>query len=191
MRAFAAIELDDGLREALSRLARATQAAQPPLRLRWVSPQNQHLTLHFFSEIDPAMAAPIAPALERATSGIAPFELTLAASGCFPSIYKPNVLWVGVSDPGGALKRLQRAVSAELALIGYPAEARGFTPHLTLARVPREAGASTRKALGEWFLKQPPPPPYGMLVRHLHLIQSDLQRGGPVYTPLAAIPLLG
>ena len=185
MRAFAAVELDDAMRAALAQILQAMQLARPPLSVKWVGPQSQHVTLHFFGEIPATNVEHIAQALQRATTQVAPFELALGELGCFPNIYKPNVLWVGVRDPSGGLKRLQRLVSGELARIGYPPEARGFAPHLTLARVPREAPTPQKKALGEWFLQQAPPvPQQAMHVTHIHLIQSELQRTGPRYTPL-------
>src|SRR6476661_8114890 len=183
MRVFAAVELDDAMRAALAQVLQALQVARPPLSVKWVSPQLQHVTLHFFGEIPATAVEPIAQALQRATTQVAPFELALGELGCFPNIHKPNVLWIGVRDTSGGLKRLQRLVSGELERTGYPPEARGFAPHLTLARVPREAPTPQKKALGEWFVQQAPPAPQqAMPVRHVHLIQSELQRTGPRYT---------
>jgi 2'-5' RNA ligase len=99
------------------------------------------------------------------------------------------VLWVGVRDNTGSLKPLQRAVSVELERIGYPPEARGFAPHLTLARVPRDAPTAKKRTLGEWFVRQVPPVSQTMRVIHVYLIQSELQRTGPRYTRLFAAEL--
>jgi 2'-5' RNA ligase len=51
--------------------------------------------------------------------------------------------------------------------------------------VPRAAPTPQKKALGEWFVQQAPPlPQQAMRVTQVHLIQSELQRTGPRYTPL-------
>lgn len=184
MRTFVAIELNDALREALTQAISALEEAGPPFKLKWVAPQNQHLTLQFLGEIEARQVGGIAQALQQAVVGIAPFEITLAEIGCFPNIHKPNVLWVGVREPSGALKRLAKAVGAQLEQIGFPLEARGFTPHLTLARVPRHANARERRALGEWFIRQSLPVPQTMRVSALHLMRSELFPSGPRYTPL-------
>jgi 2'-5' RNA ligase len=190
MRAFASVELDDAIRAALAQVLQAMQAARPPVSVKWVSPQLQHLTLHFFGDIPASEVEHISQALQRATAQVAPFDLALGDLGCFPNIFKPNVLWVGVRDTSGGLKPLQRLVSGELERIGHPPEARGFAPHLTLARVPREVPTPQKKALGEWFVQQAPPPQQqAMRVTHVHLIQSELQRTGPRYTPLFAAEL--
>ncbi|MEP7199026.1 MAG: RNA 2',3'-cyclic phosphodiesterase [Chloroflexota bacterium] len=193
MRAFIAIELDDTLRDALSQTLRALQAAKPPLKLKWVAPQRQHLTLHFLGEIEPSRVNAIARAMEQAVSGVAPFGIALADIGCFPHIYKPNVLWVGVREPTGALKRLQQSLDAQVGRIGFAPRwskdhlARAFTPHLTLARVPRDASAAAKKALGEWFVAQSPPVPTTMRVTQLHLMQSELLPSGALYTALRIV----
>jgi RNA 2',3'-cyclic 3'-phosphodiesterase len=230
MRAFAAIELDAGLCDALSAAIRAMQAAKPPLTPKWVTPEHQHLTLHFFGEIDTNRADEITLALHRAAGRVAPFEISLAELGCFPNIYKPNVLWVGVHESSGALMRLHKAVEAALAPLGIAPEPRAFTPHLTLARVPRDAGTPAlrhsdtptsaseqacigagvhrsrrspignsgrglpeqvvaKKALGDWFVRQPPPAPVVQRVEQIHLMRSDLFSEGHRHTTLSIAPL--
>ena len=126
MRAFVAIELDAGLCDAISAAIAAMQAAKPPVKVRWVRPEHQHLTLHFFGEIDAGRADDISGALRRAAGRVAPFDITPAELGCFPNIYKPSVLWVGVHEPSGALMRLQKEVERELAALGFAPEPRAF-----------------------------------------------------------------
>jgi 2'-5' RNA ligase len=192
VRAFAAIELDSVVRDALAGAARTLHAAKPPLKLKWVSPDHQHVTLHFFGDIDANRVDEITQALRRAAGRVAPFEITLADLGCFPNIYKPNVLWAGMREPDSALKRLHTEVSAELALIGFASDSRAFTPHLTLARVPREADIRQKKALGEWFVRQAvEPAAAGLRVTQVCLMRSELLRGGPHYTTLSVAPLAG
>ncbi len=189
MRAFIAIELDTLAREALGRTLRALQGAGAPVRLKWVAPEHQHLTLHFFGDLAPARVDEVERALEQAASGVAPFDLALAEVGCFPNAQRPNVLWIGVREPSGALARLHGAVNGELARLGFEADARAFTPHLTLARVPREVNPRERRALGEWFGRQPPPAAQTMRVTQVHFIQSELLREGPKYTTLKVTEL--
>ena len=189
MRAFVAIKLDADLCDALSATVRAMQAAKPPLKLKWVTPEHQHLTLHFFGEIDTNRADEITQALHRDAARGAPFEISLAELGCFPNIYKPNVLWVGIREPNGSLRRLQKSIEAELVPLGFASEPRSFTPHLTLARVPHDAGSAVRRALGDWFVRQPPPTCVVQRVERIHLMRSDLFPGGHRYTTLSTAAL--
>jgi 2'-5' RNA ligase len=189
MRAFVAIELDAELCDALSAAVRGMQAASPPLKLKWVKPEHQHLTLHFFGEINAGRVEEIGGALRRAAGRVAPFDITPSELGCFPNIYKPNVLWVGIHEPSGALKRLYKAAEAELVQLGYDPEPRAFMPHLTLARVPRDAGSTAKHALADWFVRQPPPAPVVQRVERIHLMRSDLFPEGHRYAALSVAPL--
>jgi 2'-5' RNA ligase len=191
MRAFIAIELDAPAREALGALLVLLQNARSPVRLRWVKPESQHLTLYFFQDVAPARVDDVARALDEAVPGIAPVDLTFSAVGCFPNVHKPNVLWLGVQEPSGALARLHTTLNTALSRLGFEPEARAFTPHLTLARVPRQVNPRERKALGEWFLRQPAPSPHDMRVAQVHFIQSELLPAGPKYTTLHVARLAG
>lgn len=186
MRAFAAIELEADLCDALTASVRAMQAANPPLKVKWVRPEHQHLTLHFFGEINIVRVEDISGALQRAAGRVESFDIAPSDLGCFPSIYKPNVLWVGIDEPVGALQRLHKAVEAELALLGFTTESRSFTPHLTLARIPHNAASADRKAFGDWFVRQPPPASTPQHVTHLDLMRSDLFPEGQRYTSLSS-----
>ncbi len=190
MRAFIAIELDAPTRDALAQMLHSLQGANPPAKLKWVAPQNQHLTLYFFGALAPVRVSDVERAFRQAVNGIAPFEIMLKEIGCFPNAHKPNVLWLGVHEPSGTLQRLHQAVSAQLSRIGFAPESRAFTPHLTLARVPRHVNARERKLLGEWFVKQAPPALEPMRVAQVHFIQSELLPAGPKYTTLHIVPLI-
>src|SRR5947208_11862216 len=55
-----------------------------------------------------------------------------------PDLRAPRVLWVGVSgqrEQVNALARLATEVDSGLDTLGFPREARPFSPHLTLARI--------------------------------------------------------
>ena len=184
MRAFIAIELDAPAREALARTLDRLQSASPPVGLKWVRPEHQHLTLHFFGDLAPERVGEVEPALRQAASRVAAFELNFAELGCFPNAHKPNVFWLGVHEPSGALIRLYQALNTELARVGFEPETRAFTPHLTLARVPRHVAPHERRILGEWFVEQPAPAAHTMHVTQVHFVQSVLLPAGPKYTIL-------
>ncbi len=191
MRAFVAIELDAGMQGALAACLAALQKARPPMRLKWVPPENQHLTLQFLGEIEQTDAEHVAASLRAAVQGIAPFEIALSGFGCFPGPSRPNVLWAGVSDPSGTLARMQQSIAALLSPLGFEPDRGVFRPHLTLGRVPRDASPADRRALGEWFLRQPPPAPHTQRVEAVHLMQSELRPGGARYTVLEVVALPG
>ena len=94
------------------------------------------------------------------------------------------MFWLGVHEPSGALIRLYQTLNTELARVGFEPEARAFTPHLTLARVPRHIAPRERRILGEWLIRQPAPAAHTMHVTQVHFIQSELLPAGPKYTTL-------
>lgn len=107
--------------------------------------------------------------------------------GAFPTPRRARVLWAATAD-APAFVALAAAVDRALVALGFPAEARRFTPHVTLGRVreprpdPALASALTAAATR----------PFGTLrVARVSLMRSDLSPRGARYTELAAWPLPG
>ncbi len=162
--------------------------------LSWTRPDGIHLTLKFLGDTDPARVESIVAGLRAAVSTHPPFTLTVAGLGCFPNARQPNVIWVGVQDPDRALQRLAASVDAATARLGWEKEKRPFTGHLTLARVKREAGNDQRRiigeAIGEAIGSFPLAHALGPLpVSAIHLMRSELNPSGSIYTELASAPL--
>ncbi|NLE76930.1 MAG: RNA 2',3'-cyclic phosphodiesterase, partial [Chloroflexi bacterium] len=107
-----------------------------------------------------------------------------------PNPQRLRVLWVGVAEPSGRLARLQSAVVEELQPLGFAPD-KAFHPHLTLARVARDAPAADLRAVAVWLEGAPQPTLGQMAAAQVSLIRSDLRPSGAVYTPLAHLPLGG
>ena len=132
-RIFIAVELDPALHQAVAATQRALEDAGA--RIKWVKPANLHFTLRFLGEITPAQVALAKVATREAARDFAPFAITLRRLGAFPSLHRPQVVWVGVDQGAEELEALARRVNERLAHYRFPAEDRRFRPHLTLARV--------------------------------------------------------
>jgi 2'-5' RNA ligase len=178
MRLFIALGLPQEVREELARL----QGRLRGLPVRWADPAGVHLTLQFIGETPEASA----PALLEALAGLpaAPFPLRLDGQGAFPNLRQPRVLWVGLGGDLTALGRLQAAVLAATAPLGFAPEARPFRPHLTLGRVRQDAGLEERRAVGRAVEGAAPPAPLSWQAGAPTLYQSTLTPAGAVYTPL-------
>ena len=87
-RLFVALDLPQAIKQSLEPLAKGLGD------VRWLAPEQQHLTLRFIGEVDNGAVHEIAEAL--ATVPARPFELTLKGLGHFPPRGEPRVLWVGV-----------------------------------------------------------------------------------------------
>ncbi len=193
LRLFIAIELNDALRTELKRVQKQLQdecwRVSVAKAIRWVAPQNIHLTLKFLGNCDHAQIPSLTTALERAAKHSAPFVLAARGLGCFPNARRPNNVWVGLEGDVNTAALLAQHIENETHALGFAREERGFTPHLTLGRVKREGSNHERATLGE-LIKNFPTTTYGTIrADAIHLIVSDLKPTGPIYTFLAQAKL--
>ncbi len=189
LRTFIALELDDGLKSALTgmqdRLKRRVSAGA----VRWVRPDGIHLTLKFLGDTPADRLPAIQSALAEAAAGATPFVVQAEGLGCFPNLRRPRVVWVGLSEPTGALQRLRDAVEAQVAPLGFPTEGRAFSPHLTLGRVQRRASTSEAAEVGEVVRSAQVGLVGQIQATRVYFIKSDLRPTGAVYTTLFEAPL--
>ncbi len=98
---------------------------------RWVDVENYHLTLRFFGDVEGHVADEIANALDRVRRP--GFSLALSGVGAFGG-KKPHAVWAGVAASPD-LYALQAEIERICQRLGLPADARKFSPHVTLARL--------------------------------------------------------
>jgi 2'-5' RNA ligase len=184
LRAFVAFKLTDGI----IGQAKALQDALKDhgLKLKWVKPQNLHLTLKFLGDIPEADVAAIGAALRASTGDEAPLKLTIQGMGVFPGIKRPRVLWIGLGGEVDRLKEIQARIEDQLEAAGYRREKRGFKAHLTLARI-KGAVAPDRLLRAIQAVGGFEPQPFE--ARRVILYKSDLRPTGAVYTPLEEVTL--
>jgi 2'-5' RNA ligase len=188
-RAFVAVLLDEPIRRAVA--AQVDRLRPLSKAVAWVPPHNLHLTLRFLGDQTEAQLGEVVPALEEAASGVPTFTLSLKGLGAFPGLEHPRTLWVGVSEGGPEVQRLQARVAETLERRGVPIEARAWQAHVTIGRISddkswrREGMAEIRAgvvrgaatALGT------------MQVNSIALMRSDLYTSGARYTVIASVPL--
>ncbi len=179
MRAFIAISYPQQMRVELARRARALVGNVRDVR--WMSAESLHLTLAFLGEVPAHATDGIQSAMEAAARGRAPFVLRFGSGGTFPTGGEPRVAWVGVTGDLDAVRELQAAVTRELRGIGMRMGSRPFSPHVSLARIGRQATPSTRMGVARRFEAAR----LGVLGPHtvagISLFESDLSPAGAVY----------
>ncbi|MEA3407774.1 MAG: RNA 2',3'-cyclic phosphodiesterase [Chloroflexota bacterium] len=189
IRTFVAIELTEEALDALGRLQERLKQARGGGAGRWVRKEGIHLTLKFLGDVAEERVDEVCEAVRRACEGHASFSVTIAGLGCFPHTRRPRVLWAGVEGEVDTLCALQEAVEREMVALGFPKERHPFTPHLTLARIHREARAEDIRALGQMADKASSEQIGGMRVDAVSVMKSDLRPTGAIYTELCCIPL--
>lgn len=186
MRTFIAINLSEEERNRVQRAARALRTSDYPIR--WVSPENVHLTLKFLGEVEERRAAELGEAVERAVAGADSFEMTARGFGAFPSNRRPRVVWVGI-EADERLSALFGKLESELEALGFEPETRTFKPHLTLGRARRKAGGRDFDGFEERVTSLEYEDRFG--VRSVDLMRSVLKPGGAEYSIVHAARLKG
>lgn len=182
IRAFVALEMPDEIREIIRREQRHLKADLP--RARWTRPEGQHLTLKFLGETPARDLSALTASIKTAVAGRPQITISLGGSGFFPSPRRPRVAWVGGRADGGA--ELAAAVDAAAVAVGFPAERRPWSPHLTQARIDRGWPRVATERFLEWGRNLDFQP---FVCREVVLFASELRPGGAVYTPLERFPL--
>jgi RNA 2',3'-cyclic 3'-phosphodiesterase len=188
VRLFAAVQIPDSIRNeyaALTDALRRLDAKAAMKKPKWVRPENLHVTLKFIGHTDPAKLDAIRAALPAVRS---PYEVRLHFRniGFFPNAKCPRAIWGGM-EASENLAQLAHDVDQEIATLGFPAEARAFMPHLTLARLdPPGIAPELRAAIEKHATRD-----FGELhTSEFHLIESKLKPTGAEYTTLQSFPFV-
>src|SRR6476661_5685443 len=135
MRLFVGVELDERVKDAAAAIGESLRRELGHgIDARWVPPANLHVTLWFLGEVDESrvettMHALNQPFVERA------FDLAVSGLGAFPLSGPPRVFWLGVRAGADSLARVHAELTTRLEPLGFEAERRAYSAHLTLARV--------------------------------------------------------
>jgi 2'-5' RNA ligase len=145
MRLFAALAppptVVDAVAQAIER-ARSTG-----VELRWTRPDQWHLTLGFYANVEQEQLAGLCVRLDRVARRHAPLALQLVGGGRFDG----RVLWLGVRGDRRPLGRLAFATVAAAAREGIAVEDRAYRPHLTIGRARQPTDLRpTVAALAAW-----------------------------------------
>lgn len=147
---------------------------------KWVPYENLHLTLKFLGETPDAKIDDVALSLRRAVAEYRKFYFSLGQLGAFPNQRKARVLWLGVTHGTPELVAISKSIDNELINLGYEKEKRGFSPHITLARI--KIPSSVENAISA----VDPNVCQGRIVNvnSITLFESRLMPSGAEYAPL-------
>lgn len=187
IRAFIALDIPVGIQQRIAQetapLARAAEGT-----VRWVAPENIHLTIKFLGDVSPNQLELLTHTLSTEAAALPAFNMEIGGLGCFPNPRRPRVIWVGIQAPA-SLQHLVHSVEHATGKIGYPPEEKTFSPHLTIGRV--KPHAENIPALRTLLEKMNVPSLGTASVSALHLFRSELKPGGAVYSLLFSAPLGG
>jgi 2'-5' RNA ligase len=187
VRLFVALEIPAAVRDNLAAQIKELRDLPAPWadkRLRWVRPENLHVTLKFIGEVETTKLDGIRNAL-TAIGLDAPVHLHFRGLRLFPEEGYPRVLSVGLNASGN-LPALARDIDRALEKQGIARDQRAFAPHLTLARFESRGWQEKPRIAIEKNSERE----FGAFQsREFHLIESKLKPSGAEYTTLASFPI--
>jgi 2'-5' RNA ligase len=180
LRTFIAVAIDKATRDRAVALQEALGRAGADVK--WVEPENLHLTLLFLGEVEDRTVPAVCRVVAEVAAGRAPFEMSVEGAGAFPSARRPRTLWAGVGAGTQELVALHDALEPPLLDLGcYRREERRYTPHLTLGRVKGDGGA---EQLATALARRADWQGGRVRVGEVLVMSSELRPEGPTYTVL-------
>lgn len=180
-RAFIAIEVP--VSQELQDFSRAVKGTGAFLKM--VNLAKVHITLKFLGDTDESLVPEIEDIMKEAVSGIQPFTMKLKGAGAFPNLNRISVIWAGMEN-ADALGEIARKIDGGLVTLGFQAEKRKFSPHVTVTRV---KGSKNKDKLVD-VINQFQHKEFGEVpVDKIILKKSVLTPQGPIYSDIVEIPL--
>lgn len=178
MRVFISIELEDDIKEKICNLV--SHLKQNNSNIRWVKPENLHITLAFLGEICNKKIPVLCRGLQRVSKTHNSFKITFSNLGFFPNPRNPRVLWIGI-ERNNKLYNLKQDIDNVLDELGIYFNKKPFLPHLTIGRI------KTKIINYEYFssinFKS------STEVKGINLMESKLYKTGPIYNSLFEVSL--
>lgn len=181
IRTFLAFDIED--QKIIKRIAHVqAMLTKTSADLKLVKPENIHMTIRFLGEIQPSMVDAIHEEMKQIT--FSPFQVQLEGLGAFPKPNYPRVVWAGIRKGTEELKDVFKQLEPRLRGLGITPDNKGFSPHLTIARV--RSGRNKAK-LAE-LLFELDDYEFGTInAECLRLKKSDLTPRGPIYSNLREV----
>jgi len=153
--------------------------AQTGADLKLVETQNIHITVRFLGDITPATAKKVFTEMQQVQ--FTPFKVQIKGLGAFPDLRYPRVVWAGITEGADQLKTIFNQLEPRLRSLGFAPDPKGFSPHLTIARVK----TGRNKAQLADFIAKNANYDFGAInAECLRLKRSNLTPRGPIYSTL-------
>lgn len=179
MRSFIAITLPQEIKDSLQHIQERLKSAQADVK--WVRPNNIHLTLKFLGEIKDDLIDKIKKIIAEVCKDKKALEVSLSDLGAFPHIKQPRVVWVGISQGEENIKNIATELEQKLNGIGIAKGKRAFACHITLGRlragIKRQELSRELEKVKNLQIQNP----LKFKVNKISLFKSTLTPQGPIY----------
>lgn len=181
VRSFVAFDID---RDAVRKKMADAQAllVKTGADLKVVQPENIHVTMRFLGDVRIDNIEKIFDAMKKVT--FAPFDVKIQGVGAFPDARYPRVVWAGITQGANDLRSISSQLEPHLTALGFAPDPKGFSPHLTIARV---RSGRNKMELAK-FIDERKEFEFGTIrAACLRLKKSVLTPRGPIYSTLKEI----
>ncbi len=185
MRLFVAVEIEDeNVLKGVVGFRDAVVACSRQRGIKGVEAENIHLTLRFIGEVPESYLPQISECVKRAGEYVK-FQVRIEGVGAFPSVSRPRVLWVGITEGFDKLRVMRDGLEQCLRSYAQP-DREEFVPHITVGRVKGSFDVSClRNVLASYENLT-----FGSSqVTQVKLKRSVLRPEGPVYTDVVVVRL--
>jgi 2'-5' RNA ligase len=184
IRSFVSVDIDD--RNLLDKIVTAQRDLEKTgAQLKFVTPEIMHLTMRFLGEIPLRTVEQVKEAMS--TLRFPTFDADFQGLGAFPSMKRINVVWVGIRQGHEQFSEIFSQLEPKLRQIGLPADDKGFSPHLTIARV---RSGLNRGPLAD-YVSNMREQEFGKIhVNSVKLKKSTLTPKGPIYETIHEVASL-
>lgn len=147
--------------------------------LKPVETENIHITLRFLGDIRAENVEKIHEEMRKIQ--FTPFQAKIQGVGAFPNVNSPRVVWAGITEGADKLQGIFGQLEPKLRDLGFAPDSRGFSPHLTIARV--KSGRNKDKLAQ--CITENSSVEFGIVeAACLRLKMSQLTPKGPIYSTL-------
>jgi len=153
--------------------------------VKWVKPENMHLTVRFLGDTDERMVPALKKLLDTAARGHQASDTVIDYLGGFPNLRRPRVIWAGLGNNLMPLEKMAEQLELAVRKLQFLEEKKKFNPHLTLGRVRNPKGLTPLLD----HIQTARLEPIECSLSELVLFKSTLTPQGPIYDRLHQVML--
>lgn len=185
-RAFIAVPLPEKIKILMENIILDLKNKISDNSVKWVQPNNIHLTLAFIVNVSKVRLDQVASRLLD-LQGFQPSTVKLSKIGAFPSLNNPRVIWVGITNEEKIVS-LAQSIRHTINEITQISDNKSFSAHLTLGRIKPQVTKDQLNKIKQVLFNHPAIPQEAFEITGFCLYESILTPQGPRYSELGCFP---
>jgi len=178
-RVFLAINLPDEIKKEISESLEKFKKKNNTYDIRWIYPENYHLTVHFFGDLNTKQINLVEASLTEAVKNIPSFEIKTGDIGYLPNKNNPRIIFIKIIDIP-QIHTLVEKIELTLENLHFPIDKKPWRAHLSIARIKNYIKCDDVQEGKIYFIS--------FRVNSIELMESHLSPDGSSYTILKSFP---